>query len=152
MGNSFTKGFYDIDTIREEIDMLQKTNKSLIEKLNLNEETTKNRIEILKDKNNTLKNELVLTNNIVKELKEEHIQVKDKHDLYKTMNTNLTNMKEELENQFTLLNIKHNNLITSYKNPVKVDDFLKKHNKNYLDDDFEKEYLLQFQKYLSNNQ
>tara|TARA_Y100000996_G_C22479667_1_gene625624 strand:+ start:71 stop:526 length:456 start_codon:yes stop_codon:yes gene_type:complete len=151
MGNSFTKNFYDIDTIKEEIDILEKTNRTLIEKLNLNEQTTKNQIEILNDKNNTLKNELKLTKNIVRELKEEHIQVKYKHDLYKTMNTNLTNMKEELENQFTLLNIKHNNLINSYQNPHKVEDFLKTNNKKYLDDNFEKDYLLEFQKFLINN-
>lgn len=154
MGNSFTKGLndIDIDTIKNEIDILEETNRSLIEKINSNDRSTKNQIEILNNKNDKLKNELVLTKTQARELKEEHIQIKYKHDLYKTMNTNLTNMKEELENQFTLLNIKHSNLLSSYQNPHKVDDFLKKHNKPYLEDNFEKDYLLQFQKYLINNQ
>lgn len=151
MGNSFTKTFDDNNTVREEIINLEKSNESLKETINTNIETSKSQIQNLNDKNNKLTDELSSVKDLTRKLKEDYIQIKYKHDLYKTMNTNLTNIKEELETQLGLLNIKHNNLIKSYSDPKKVDNFLKNHDKKSLDDSFEKEYLLEFQKYFRDN-
>lgn len=151
MGNSFTKNIYDITTLKEELQVLENENKALLEKLQFKEDVTNKKINSLNIKNENIQEDLLRSRKDLNELKEKHIQINYKHDLYKAMNSDLTRMKEELENEYKLLNIKHSNLIKSFKNQKIVTDFLKENNKNILDDEFEKEYLLKFQNYLSKN-